>query len=76
MGQAHVVLPDDRNVYIAGEHEGHYDPDFYIYNDVVIVDGDCIRILCYPESVFTLTDFHTATSLSSVAQVADPQPER
>ena len=61
MGQAHVALPDGRDVYIAGEHEDHYDPDFYIYNDVVIVDGEDIRIFGYPESDFPATDFHTAT---------------
>ena len=61
MGQAYLVLPDGRTVHIAGEHEDHYDPDFYIYNDVVIVDGEHIRILGYPELVFTPTDFHTAT---------------
>lgn len=62
MGQAQVVLPDGRQVYIAGEHEDHYDPDFYIYNDVVIVDeSDNITIYGYPESVFPPTDFHSAT---------------
>lgn len=61
MGQAQVVLPDGREVYIGGEHEDHYDPDFFIYNDVVIVDGDQISIYGYPVSVFPPTDFHTAT---------------
>ena len=65
MGQAHVALPDGRDVYIAGEHEDGYDPDFYIYNDVVIVDGEEITILGYPESVFPPTDFHTATLVGS-----------
>lgn len=54
-------MPDGRDVYIAGEHEDGYDPDFYIYNDVVIIDGEDIRILGYSESVFPPTDFHTAT---------------
>lgn len=61
MGQADVELPDGRNVYIAGEHEDHYDPDFYIYNDVVLIDGDKIQILGYPERDFPPTDFHSAT---------------
>ncbi len=61
-GQAHVVLPDGRDVYIGGEHEDSYDPDFYIYNDVVIIDTDNeITIFGYPESSFPATDFHTAT---------------
>ena len=62
MGQAQVVLPDGREVFIAGEHEDHYDPDFFIYNDVVVVDEDKqVTILGYPESDFPPTDFHTAT---------------
>ena len=61
MGQAHITLPDGRDVFIGGEHEDHYDPDFYIYNDVVIVDGDKVDIFAYPESDFPPTDFHTAT---------------
>ncbi len=57
-----VQLPDRRVVFIAGEHEDHYDPDFYIYNDVVVrhLDGR-IEIYGYPEDVFPPTDFHTAT---------------
>jgi hypothetical protein len=27
-----TVLPDGRQVYIGGEHEDYYDPDFCIYN--------------------------------------------
>ncbi|KZP21609.1 hypothetical protein FIBSPDRAFT_860547 [Athelia psychrophila] len=35
-GQTHTELPDGRIVHIAGEHEDSYDPDFAIYNDVVV----------------------------------------
>jgi len=61
-GQSETTLPDGRIVYIGGEHEDFYDPDFYIYNDVVIVDtsGD-IQIFGYPTEVFPPTDFHSAT---------------
>lgn len=61
-GQSETPLPDGRTVFIAGEHEDSYDPDFYIYNDVTIVsrDGET-TILGYPEDVFPPTDFHTAT---------------
>jgi len=64
MGQTSTLLPDGRRIFVAGEHEDHYDPDFYIYNDVVVLspDGE-IRILGYPESDFPPTDFHTATFL-------------
>ena len=60
MGQAKVSLPDGREMYIAGEHEDFYDPDFFIYNDVVIVNGESVAIFGYPISDFPPTDFHTA----------------
>ena len=61
-GKSINKLPDGRIVEIAGEHEDHYDPDFYIYNDVIVhqVDGT-FDILGYPKKVFPPTDFHTAT---------------
>jgi hypothetical protein len=61
-GQSTTVLADGRTIYIAGEHEDYYDPDFYIYNDVVIVapSGD-VAIYGYPRDVFPPTDFHSAT---------------
>lgn len=47
---------------IAGEHEDYYDPDFYIYKDIVLKHPDGrIEIYGYPEDVFPPTDFHTAT---------------
>lgn len=62
MGQALVTLADGREVFIAGEHEDHYDPDFYIYNDVAVVETDGeITIWGYPEEDFPPTDFHSAT---------------
>lgn len=38
-GRTETRLPDGRIVFIGGEHEDYYDPDFYIYNDVVVVHG-------------------------------------
>ena len=62
MGMSSTFLDDGRALFIAGEHEDYYDPDFYIYNDVIVryPDGKT-RIFCYPEKVFRPTDFHTAT---------------
>jgi hypothetical protein len=61
-GSSVTPLPDGRFVQIAGEHEDFYDPDFHIYNDVVIHDGKGdFKILGYPDNVFPPTDFHTAT---------------
>ncbi|MEM9702159.1 MAG: hypothetical protein AAF907_06925 [Planctomycetota bacterium] len=65
LGQAKVDLPDGRTVYIAGEHEDYYDPDYYIYNDVVVTDGEAVEIYGYPREVFPPTDFHTATLIGS-----------
>ncbi|KAF8978121.1 hypothetical protein BGZ46_006822 [Entomortierella lignicola] len=36
-GATLTELPDGRHVYIGGEHEDYYDPDFCIYNDVVVI---------------------------------------
>lgn len=61
-GQTSTTLPDGRIILISGEHEDHYDPDFYIYNDVVISNPNgTIEIYGYPEEIFPSTDFHTAT---------------
>jgi hypothetical protein len=62
MGATRIPLPDGRIVCIAGEHEDFYDPDFYIYNDVVVLGpSGQIEIYGYPKEVFPPTDFHTAT---------------
>ena len=61
-GRTVTQLSDGRLLYVGGEHEDLYDPDFCIYNDVVVEDTDGnINICLYPESVFPPTDFHTAT---------------
>jgi len=61
-GQSKTKLPDGRVVLIGGEHEDYYDPDFFIYNDVVVKRPDeDIEIYGYPEEAFPPTDFHSAT---------------
>ncbi len=61
-GMSLTKLDDGRFIQIAGEHEDSYDPDFCIYNDVIIHDGKGgFEILGYPEEVFPPTDFHSAT---------------
>jgi len=61
-GSSLTELEDGRFVQIGGEHEDYYDPDFYIYNDVVVHDGHGeFQIYGYPREVFPPTDFHTAT---------------
>lgn len=64
MGQSLTLLPDGRVVQIAGEHEDSYDPDFCIYNDVIVHHQDGrVEIFGYPSSLFPPTDFHTATQV-------------
>lgn len=66
MGQSHTKLRDGRQFWIAGEHEDHYDPDFFIYNDVIVQTPDGrLQIFGYPESVFRPTDFHSSTAVDS-----------
>lgn len=61
-GRSATVLPDGRLVLIAGEHEDNYDPDFCIYADVTVLDGNGgVEHFIYPDDVFPPTDFHTAT---------------
>jgi hypothetical protein len=62
MGATRSTLADGRTLCVGGEHEDYYDPDFCIYNDLVVFGpaGE-IEIYGYPEEVFPPTDFHTAT---------------
>jgi hypothetical protein len=65
-GQSLTKLPDGRVVLVAGEHEDSYDPDFYIYNDVVVQHPDgTLDIYGYPREKFSPTDFHSATLVSN-----------
>lgn len=61
-GMSRTTLGDGRTLFIAGEHEDSYDPDFCIYNDLIVkyADGG-VEIFGYPRDVFPPTDFHTAT---------------
>jgi hypothetical protein len=66
MGQTATELPDGRTIYIGGEHEDFYDPDFYIYNDVIVIHPDeSVEIYGYPEHIFPPTDFHTSTLIDN-----------
>jgi len=61
-GRTSTKLPDGRIIHIAGEHEDGYDPDFCIYNDVVVEHPDGrLEFYLYPRDVFPPTDFHSAT---------------
>lgn len=71
-GMSETRMSDGRIICIGGEHEDSYDPDFCIYNDVVVIRpaagktalggwSDEIEIYGYPREVFPPTDFHSAT---------------
>ncbi len=63
-GMSLTILPCGRFVQIAGEHEDGYDPDFCIYNDVFVHDGNGgFEIFGYPKEIFPPTDFHSATHI-------------
>ena len=64
-GMSETDLAGGRRLCIAGEHEDWYDPDFCIYNDVIIFGpDDAIAIYAYPLDVFPPTDFHSATQVA------------
>jgi hypothetical protein len=83
-GQSRTLLPDGRKLLVAGEHEDFYDPDFFIYNDVVVWHPDeTIDVHGYPQNDFPPTDFHSAILLGncliligSLGYVADRIPGR
>jgi hypothetical protein len=61
-GRSRTPLPDGRVIHIAGEHEDSYDPDFCIYNDVIVENQDgSLEFYLYPKDVFPPTDGHSAT---------------
>lgn len=71
-GMSKTAMLDGRVICIGGEHEDWYDPNFCIYNDVVVIrpkadeawvttDSGSVEIYGYPREVFRPTDFHSAT---------------
>ena len=69
-GMSFTEIPDGRFVQIGGEHEDYYDPDFCIYNEVVVHDrAGQFEIMGYPEDVFPPTDFHSATLVKGVIYI-------
>jgi hypothetical protein len=79
-GMTRTDLLDGRVIFVAGEHEDYYDPDFYIYNDVILMTRqDEILIFGYPPEVFPPTDFHSATAVGHSLYLIGSmgyQPER
>lgn len=61
-GATRTQLADGRLVCVGGEHGDFYEPDFCIYNDVVVfTSSNDVEIYGYPEEIFPPIDFHTAT---------------
>lgn len=70
MGQSKNNLSDGRVIWIAGEHEDFYDPDFYIYNDVIVEQPDgSLKIFGYSTEDFPPTDFHSATLVDNDSSI-------
>lgn len=61
-GMTCTELLDGRKIYIGGEDGDFYEPDFYIYNEVIVIDtnGEII-IYGYPKDIFSPIDSHSAT---------------
>jgi hypothetical protein len=64
-GMSCTKLDDGRIIFIAGEHEDYYDPNFFIYNDVIVINGKDITIYGYPTSIFPPTDFHETIKIGN-----------
>lgn len=65
-GMTCTVLDDGRKVLIGGEYEDYYDPNFFIYNDVIVIDKQQnITVYGYPASVFPPTDFHESIKIGN-----------
>ena len=75
-GMSRTRMHDGRILCVGGEHEDFYDPDFCIYNDVIVLrpeaghptcttDSGQVEIYGYPRDNFPPTDFHTATLVGS-----------
>ena len=71
-GMSRTSMSDGSIICIAGEHEDYYDPDFCIYNDMIVLRPETdhtavshhsgrVEIYAYPEADFPPTDFHSAT---------------
>lgn len=60
-GKTETVLADGTRIFIAGEYEDYYHPQFFIYNDVTVVREGDIEHFLYSTDAFPPTDFHTAT---------------
>ncbi|KAK7943715.1 uncharacterized protein PG986_012828 [Apiospora aurea] len=76
-GQTMTQLPDGRLVFIGGEYDDYYDPDFHVYNDVCVYDANTTAlsdanafvVYCYPRDVFPPTDSHTATLVPGTSDI-------
>lgn len=61
-GMSETVLADGRRLFVAGEYEDYYDPQFFIFNDVIVQHpDDSLEVVGYPADDFPPTDFHSAT---------------
>jgi hypothetical protein len=61
-GRTITETPNGDFILIGGEHEDSYDPDFFIYNDVVVFPHNgSFQMYLYRREDFLPTDNHTST---------------
>jgi hypothetical protein len=61
-GTSQTLLPDGKVVLVAGAYFDPSDPNYAVYNDVIVKDWNSnLDIYGYPVSDFPPVDFHTTT---------------
>ncbi|MDO4250383.1 MAG: hypothetical protein Q4C68_02615, partial [Moraxella sp.] len=65
-----TLLPNGCVVLIGGEYEDFYDPQFAIYNDIIVIDPKGgVKVYAYPKDIFPPTDFHSAVLIGDAIWV-------
>ncbi|MFC4996057.1 hypothetical protein [Rubritalea tangerina] len=72
-GMSETKLEDGRTILIAGEHEDYYDPDFFIYNDVIVKDAnERFKSSAIPKTSFQPLTFTVPLSSATVSTSLAP----
>ncbi|CAF1305713.1 unnamed protein product [Adineta steineri] len=74
-GATQTYLPDGRLICIGGEHEDSYDPDFQIYNDVVVIRNPRMVRAHYMYSLPVPSNFPLETTSSEGEILGTSKPE-
>ncbi|CAF4078497.1 unnamed protein product, partial [Adineta steineri] len=74
-GATQTYLPDGRLICIGGEHEDSYDPDFQIYNDVVVIRNPRMVRAHYMYSLPVPSNFPLETASKEGEILGTSKPE-